>query len=97
LNEGRKEGMPMALVEAMCMAIPVLGSDISGINFVLGDFPNLLFQAGSSLELKDKLMAIQDMSKEERKSIGISLRNYCLSHFSMDTFISEHENLYKSL
>ena len=25
----------MALVEAMCMGIPVLGSDISGINFVL--------------------------------------------------------------
>src|SRR5690606_26552945 len=26
----QKEGMPMALVEAMCMAIPVLGSDVSG-------------------------------------------------------------------
>ena len=42
LNEGRKEGMPMALVEAMSMGIPVLGSNISGVNFVLKDFKNFL-------------------------------------------------------
>ncbi|VVV01323.1 MULTISPECIES: glycosyltransferase [Mesonia] len=48
LNKGRKEGMPMALVEAMSMATPVLGSDISGINYVLKDFPNLLFEASNA-------------------------------------------------
>src|SRR5690606_28087094 len=40
----KKEGMPMALVEAMAMAVPVLGSDISGIRFVLQDFDSLLFE-----------------------------------------------------
>ena len=97
LDEGRKEGMPMALVEAMCIGIPVLGSDISGINFVLKDFPNLLFTAGNENELKDKLAEIQQMEAEARNALGQSLRNYCISHFSMDIFISEHENLYKSL
>lgn len=97
LNEGRKEGMPMALVEAMCMGIPVLGSDISGINYVLKDFPKLLFPAGNEKELKNKLIEIQQMDAEERKALGQSLRNYCIDHFSMDLFISEHENLYKSL
>ena len=55
LNQGRKEGMPMALVEAMCMGIPLLGSDITGINFVLKDFNDLLFEAGNFHELSQKI------------------------------------------
>ncbi len=97
LDEGRKEGMPMALVEAMCMAIPVLGSDISGINFVLNDFPHLLFKAGNDVELKNKLIEMKNKTFEEINSVGLSLRDYCINHFSMESFISEHENLYKSL
>ncbi len=97
LDEGRKEGMPMALVEAMAMAIPVLGSDISGINYVLGEFPKLLFKAGNELELRNKLIEMKNRSLEERNMMGLFLRNYCINNFSMDIFISEHENLYKSL
>src|SRR5690606_36818183 len=55
LDEGRKEGMPMALVEAMSMGIPVLGSDITGINYVLKDFKELLFPAGDSAALALKI------------------------------------------
>ena len=97
LDEGRKEGMPMALVEAMCMAIPVLGSDISGINFVLKDFPDLVYPANDSKELKDRLLHFKNMTAEEREAVGDSLRDYCEKHFSMETFITDHENLYKSL
>jgi glycosyltransferase involved in cell wall biosynthesis len=97
LDEGRKEGMPMALVEAMCMATPVLGSDISGINYVLKKFPQLLFKAGNEEELKNKLIGMKNTTVEERSSIGLSLRNYCIEQFSMGNFIYEHETLYKSL
>jgi glycosyltransferase involved in cell wall biosynthesis len=97
LDEGRKEGMPMALVEAMAMAIPVLGSDISGINYVLKKFPQSLFNAGNELELRNKLIEMKNKSLEERNSIGLSLRNYCIKNFSLNNFIAEHENLYKSL
>src|SRR5690606_18695909 len=55
LDEGRKEGMPMALVEAMSMGIPVLGSDITGINYVLKNFRNLLLPAGDSTALYLKI------------------------------------------
>lgn len=97
LDQGRKEGMPMALVEAMCMATPVLGSDISGINFVLKDFPDLLFEASNVAQLSEKLTNLKKTSVFERDVLGTELREYCEDHFSMQQFISAHEVLYQQL
>lgn len=97
LNQGRKEGMPMALVEAMCMGIPLLGSDITGINFVLKDFDNLLFEAGNFQELSQKIGRLKSLDFKARLQIGESLRQYCIDHFSMETFISAHEDVYTKL
>src|SRR5690606_634587 len=97
LDEGRKEGMPMALVEAMSMGVPVLGSTISGITFVLKDFPHLLFEAGNAEALADKISAIQALPEEERKALGASLRTYVQTHFTLERFIQAHEVLYQNL
>jgi glycosyltransferase involved in cell wall biosynthesis len=94
LNEGRKEGMPMALVEAMCMAKPVLGSDISGINFVLKQFPELLFEASNVEQLKNKINEIYNKNSIEKEEMGKSLRKYCINHFSEALCIEAHENVY---
>lgn len=97
LDTGRKEGMPMALVEAMSMGIPVLGSNISGINFVLKDFKKLMFTAGNADSLKDKIEWFIDKPIEEREALGFDLRNYVEANFSIDGFISAHEKLYNEL
>lgn len=88
------EGMPMALVEAMSMGIPVLGSDVSGINYVLADYKELLFPASNATALVKKIKMLYDTSPEDRLLLGKSLRDYCETHFSMKSFISAHENLY---
>ena len=93
----KKEGMPMALVEAMTMGLPVLGSDISGINYVLKDYPELLFEASNIALLSRKIQGFHDKSPGGRKQIGIELREYCIAHFSMEKFIAAHESLYKEL
>lgn len=93
----KKEGMPMALVEAMTMAVPVLGSDISGIRYVLQDFDTLLFPESDVLALVDKILMIYHQSPEERKGLGVALRAYCVKHFSIQTFIAAHEQLYLKL
>ncbi|MNQ90119.1 putative glycosyltransferase EpsD [compost metagenome] len=97
LNEGRKEGMPMALVEAMAMGIPVLGSNISGINFVLKDFPELLFEASNAEGLSKKIALFFQKSEEERRATGQELRKYCVEHFSVELFIKAHEELYAKI
>lgn len=97
LNEGRKEGMPMALVEAMSIGVPVLGSDISGINFVLKDFKNLLFQAGDESILAKKIIRLKALPKQERFKMGDELRSYVVQNFNYDIFIAEHQKLYKEI
>lgn len=97
LNSGRKEGMPMALVEAMLMQLPVLGSNISGINFVLKDFQDLLFEASNAEELSSKILFYSQKPDYEREKLGYSLRKYCIENFSMDKFVKEHESLYLRL
>jgi len=97
LNEGRKEGMPMALVEAMSMGIPVLGSNISGINYVLKDYKYLLFEAGNEKELVKSISKILKLSVEERLKLGNQLREYLKDNFNYAKFILEHEKLYQKL
>jgi glycosyltransferase involved in cell wall biosynthesis len=91
------EGMPMALVEAMCIGLPVLGSDISGIKFVLKDFKELLFEAGNSIELAKKIDKFMEIDINERQNLGFVLRNYVVDNFSMEAFLAQHQELYLSL
>jgi glycosyltransferase involved in cell wall biosynthesis len=91
------EGMPMALVEAMSMGIPVLGSNVSGIKYVLKDFKEYLFTAKDSKELANKINEMYHKTNLERIEIGKTMRNYCIDNFSYQQFIFEHEKLYASL
>lgn len=93
----KKEGMPMALVEAMSMGLPVLGSDISGINYVLQNFPEYLFEEGNVALLSKKIDFIYKKSFTERRAIGQVMREHCISTFSIQKFIKSHEELYISL
>ena len=97
LNQGRKEGMPMALVEAMSMSIPLLGSNITGIKFVLKDFKELLFEAGNSEHVAIRIEESRSKSTKERQQLGKTLRDYCVTNYSMEAFITAHETLYMQL
>lgn len=97
LNDSRKEGMPMALVEAMSMGVPVIGSNISGINYVLKDFSTFLFEAGNSVDLANKVQSISSMNSFEREEIGKELRAYVVNNFTIERCIEQHEILYQSL
>lgn len=92
-----KEGMPMALVEAMAMGIPVLGSNIPGINYVLRDFPHLLFEAGNVAQLSAAIQHWMKTSSAEREEQGAALQAYCQEHYSIEQSIRVHEELYQKL
>ncbi len=93
----KMEGMPMALVEAMAMGLPVLGSNVPGIRFVLKNFKQLLFDNSDEKLLSQKIELFYNKTNSERQAIGQQLRDYCISNFSMNRFINAHETLYLSL
>ena len=92
-----REGMPMALVEAMSMGTPVLGAQSPGISYVLRDFQDLLYPFGDDATLAKKIQEIRHMKKKDRQQLGQDLRRYCIDHYTLNAFIKAHEDLYLML
>lgn len=90
----KMEGMPVALLEAMSLGLPVLGSNIPGINDVLSEFSSLLFDEGNEIDLANKINQIYTMSETERTLLGQKLRSYIVEHYSVQKFVRKHEELY---
>ena len=96
-DEGRKEGMPIAPLEAMAMGIPVIGSKISGIKDILKDYPESLFTPSDTEDLKLKIVAIKNVSPQNKIKLKLKIRNTVIEKFSLERFIKERENIYKKL
>ena len=96
-DEGRKEGLPIAPMEAMAVERIVLGSNITGIKEVLKEFPECLFQAGNIDNLADKIEYIKNMSLVDRKVLAHAMRNYVERELSIKIFLKNHERLYLNL
>lgn len=96
-NEGKKEGMPMAPVEAMAMGVPVLGSRVSGITDILKGFEEYLFEAENVASLSQLLITFNNLDDKSRKEIGLRMREKVVSEYNFKKFIATRENLYKSI
>lgn len=96
-NEGRKEGLPIAPIEAMASARIVLGSDISGIKDVLKQRPDLLFKPDDVASLVSAIKVIRNLSEQERSKLGNELRGIVVRDFTITKFVANHESFYKRL
>ncbi len=90
-NEGRKEGMPIAPLEAMAMGIPVIGSNISGIKDVLYKYPQFLFEPSDSNDLAKKI----NIFVNNNEFNSLELIDMVYQNFSLNSFIKQRESLYK--
>ncbi|WP_191859180.1 glycosyltransferase [Hanstruepera ponticola] len=96
-DEGRREGIPNAPLEAMAMERIVLGSDVSGIHDILEPFPSCLFQAGDVKALSYKIQAIKGMSQEDKVDLAQKMRLRVVDVFSIEDFLNNHQSLYLKL
>ncbi len=97
LNEGRKEGSPVALLEAMATGRMVLGSAVPGINDQLAAFPELLFEAGNAPQLAEKLFAVCTLPDAEQHTLREKIRNYILSDFPIEKEVLKHMAFYEAV
>jgi glycosyltransferase involved in cell wall biosynthesis len=95
-NEGRREGAPIALQEAMACGLICLGSRIAGIEDQLAAFDQLLFEASNAEELKSKMLSVYELSETDSKNLKQDLRNYVLENYSLKNEVRlTQEWLYK--
>jgi len=96
-NEGKREGMPMAPVEAMSMGVPVIGSKVSGITDILEGFEDWTFEASNVNELSDLLHQAYKLPNSELKEIGLQMREKVKNQYTLEAFIKSREHIYESL
>jgi glycosyltransferase involved in cell wall biosynthesis len=92
-----REGLGIALVEAMCQGKPVIGTNIGGIPEVIEDGVNgYLVNPRDSDVLAEKLdLLIND--EDKRKRMGIEGRKRFEERFDANIMIKKTEKLYESL
>ena len=91
LNLKRKEGCPVALLEALASGLNVLGSDVCGINDVLKNFPDNLFEPGNILDLKKKIeIQLINLNKHEKNH----LREHAIENYDILVEVKKHEEVY---
>ncbi len=88
--------IPLAVIEAMACAKPVIISDIDELAELSQNNNLLTIQAGSSDDLADKIMYLYH-SKETRDEIGDNARDYVVANFNIDNTTYEHQKLYSKL
>ena len=93
-DEGRREGSPVALLEAMANGKIVIGSAVPGVKDQLQQFPQNQFEPGNWEDLREKLMILMQKSIEENKSQGKKFVKHVFDDYSLNLELKRHSNFY---
>ncbi len=97
LNEGRKEGLPVALLEAMACGKPCVATDIPGSRDAIQHGVNgLLVPAGDAAALAKALTNIA-VSPHLRKALGAAARATVLERYTIEKEVAALESLYEEV
>lgn len=96
-DEGRREGSPVALLEAMANGKVVIGSAVPGVKDQLAKFPQHQFRPGNVQSLTEILLPFLQNSKAENYQLGKSFSRHAQEAYSIEQEIDRHANLYQAL
>jgi colanic acid/amylovoran biosynthesis glycosyltransferase len=95
-REGKREGIPVVLMEAMSCGLPVIASDLSGIpELVSNQVTGLLVPPGDDCLLAEALQTLEEQP-ELRIRMGRAGRERILSDFNLEKNALELLELFKS-
>jgi glycosyltransferase involved in cell wall biosynthesis len=90
------EGMPISLLEAMSIGVPIVATDVDGVSAAVGSEAALLVPPGDHERLAQALTsALTD--NELRARMGRAGLQRSARKFSADAMVSSYSNLYKGL
>ncbi len=94
LDEGRREGSPVSLLEAMASGSFSLASDVPGIRDQLSSLQDQLFSPANSQELSDKLSKYLSYGEESMKLLIEDQLKLVREKFTIEREVKDHENFY---
>jgi glycosyltransferase involved in cell wall biosynthesis len=94
---GKGEGSPVSLLEAMGAGVIVLGSRIPGIRDQLSNFDELMFTAGNSAHLSEKIKWVLNLNHDQKKKLSLRLRSNVKKFYTIEREVKDHEQVYLAL
>ena len=91
-----REGLPLAIAEAMASSLPVVATEVGGVKeAVLDGTTGLVVRPGDVSGLAEAIAKLHD-STELRDRMGRKGYEYCVEKFSLDNMIRRMEELYSA-
>ena len=91
------EGFPNVLLEAMAAQVPVVASNVGGVNELVSQNENgLLFPPGDSRSLADAVRWLL-LHPEKAKEMVASAHDRVQKEFSLEGMLKEYDDVYESL
>jgi glycosyltransferase involved in cell wall biosynthesis len=91
---GAADGIPVALMEAMALGVPVISTDISGIPELVKDGGGILVQAGDVEKLAGKIEDMMRMSRCDREEMAEKGRQIVRNEFNLAREAAKLERLF---
>ena len=90
------EGHPKTLIEAMAMAMPVIGTRVRGITEVIVDRHTGLLCEGDAVSLRAAILELKN-DRALGARLGLAARRYVLENFGVDRVACKERVLYEKL
>ncbi len=91
-----REGLPLAITEAMASGKPVVATDVGGVSEAIIDkSTGILVPPGNHNALAEGVLSLL-RNPSQRREIAMNGRQHCLKRFSSETMIEKIEALYRS-
>lgn len=86
VNTSHTGSLDKAILEAMAVGVPILTCN-EALKEVLGDLQSrLMFEKKNALQLREKILAIYQLTADERRKLGDELRALVVDHHSLKAF-----------
>lgn len=98
VQASKGEGMSISILQAMAMGIPVMGSNVSGINNLKHPSrSNKMIFANNENDLEKKILNFFELNFKLKKRIISEQKKYLNKNYSEDKMRKRYYNLYKDL
>jgi glycosyltransferase involved in cell wall biosynthesis len=92
-----REGQPLALIEACCFGLPVVGSSVGGIpELISHNYNGLLVRPGHVNDLANKIQEFQIKAPQLSKNSQL-LKKSMIDRFSKDTWVRRTAEVYETV
>ena len=90
------EGLPMVILEAMTLNIPVVSMDVGGISEVINNDSGILVEQGNYDKFINELLNLKN-NPNKIKAMGKESCNFIKLNYDADKIVKKVEEIYRNL